>query len=284
MRTPKKIMPFNGLAKETYIELTKPARVNYVLQDDGQTAVIDIDGYIGRDMLREWMTGEKSENTVKNIKDSLREIRAQKIIVNINSPGGDLNDGLVIMDMLKAKNAEIVTNVYGFSASAATVIAQAGSTRRISENAFVLYHRVMFGICGFFNQNTFYELIEDADVIDNVLIGLFVNNSSISREKLLELMDGGGGYGKWVNAEDALKYGLVDEVFEPSDDQDDNLDRMNPDDRTRNMKNIEALTASQLMPNSKNGKEKDHKQQEHSDAGASARIRTIETLKRKVQR
>lgn len=285
--------PFNGLSKEDYLELTKPAAVNYVLQDDGDTAVIDIDGYIGRDLMREWLTGEKSENTVKNIKSSLREISASKIIVNINSPGGDLNDGLVIMEMLQSKNAEVVTNLMGFSASAATVISQAGSTRRMSINAFELLHRVMFGVCGFINQNTTREMTEDMSVIDKQLISMFARKAEIGADEIADLMDQGDGYGKWIDAETALEYGFVDELYDPEDEDDENTDRMDANDRENRMRNIEKL-AIQAVKREMNGdgaptdrdreKDADEETETNSKPGASARVRTIETLKRKVRR
>lgn len=252
MKQLKRHSILNGLDKEAFLELTTPAVVNYHLIDDGETAVIDIDGFIGEDILREWMTGEPSQNTVKNVKNALREISTNKIIVNINSPGGDLNDGLVIADMLQSKNAEIVTNVMGFSASAATVIAQAGTTRRMSENAFYLMHRVMFGIMGYINQNTAMEMLTDMEVIDNRLISYFSGRSSASAEEIASLMDEGGGYGRWISAEDALEYGFIDEVYDPSDESDENTDHMNAADRERRMRNMEMLNAVLTEENQKN--------------------------------
>jgi len=286
--------PFNGLEKDQYLELTKPAAVNYVLQDGGNTAVIDIDGYIGRDIIREWITGEKSENTVQNIKNTLREISPEKIIVNINSPGGDLNDGLVIADMLRSKRAEVVTNIMGFSASAATVIGQAGTTRRMSENAFYLMHRVMFGVMGYINQNTTKELTTDMEVIDNRLISFFADRASIGSDEIANLMDDGGGYGRWINADDALEYGFIDEIYDPSDADDENIDHMDADDRTNRMQNIQklngisnngdSLTATITIdtePIEKILNDFMKEMKGNSGNSASAQIRQIETYKRK---
>lgn len=246
MNRRKYINPFNGLDKETYLSLTKPAAVNYVIQDDGATAVMDISGYIGRDIIREWMTGETSPNTADNIQNALREISADKIIVNINSPGGDLNDGLVIADMLQSKRAEVVTNIMGFSASAATVIGQAGSTgkRRMSKNAFYLAHRVMFGVMGYINQNTTAEMSADMETIDTRLINFFEERATISADEIADLMDSGGGYGKWISAEEALEFGFIDEVYDPADEEDEDTDHMEGDDRENRMRNIQKLNAS----------------------------------------
>lgn len=299
------IKPFNGLDKDTYMNLTEPAVVNYVIQDDGATAVIDIDGYIGRDILREWFTGEKSPNTAENIKNALREITSEKIIVNINSPGGDLNDGLVIADMLQSKRAEVVTNIQGFSASAATVIGQAGADgkRRMSKNAFYLMHRVMFGVMGYINQNTTAEMAQDMEVIDDRLISFFAERAEISTDQIADLMDDGGGYGRWISAEDALEFGFIDEIYDPADEEDEDADHFDSEERENRMRNIQKLNSMQLNGSGDqdtqtgnastltvsidtSGIEKlleDFKKeiQTNSGSGASARARQIETLKRK---
>lgn len=124
----------------------------------------------------------------------------------------------------------------GFSASAATVIGQAGATRRISEDAFLLIHRCMFGLCGYYNQNTFKSLMENGQTIDNQLIKMYAKNSMMNDQEVADLMDEGEGYGRWVSAEEALQLGLVDEVFDPADENDISVDRMDADE-IENMKN-----------------------------------------------
>ena len=203
----------------------KPMAFDIRNQDD--VAVIDIDGFIGRDMFMEFMTGEKSPNTVESLKDQLRNIRSNKIIVNINSPGGSFNDGMVIMDLLRAKKAEVVTNLYGLSASAATVIWQGGDKRRISKNAFPLIHRVMAGVMGYFNSGSFLSMAEELEPLDNRLIEIYRERTNADREAIVELMDAGEGYGKFIDAQAAVDFGLADEVFDPANEEDHDVDRMN---------------------------------------------------------
>jgi len=223
--------PIGNLSREEYIAFTSPAAVN-VTSSDG-AAVIDIDGYIGRDIMREWITGEKSENTSKNIREKLREIDSKRIIVNINSPGGDLNDGLMIYNHLRSKEAEIVTNVLGLSASAATVIAQAGDTRRMAEASFQLIHRVMFGVMGYLNYNSFMNLANDTKVLDDEVIKLYEKRTGMTRNKIAALMDEGEGYGRWAGPEECLELGLVDEVYDPGE-LDDNTDQLGAANKHKN--------------------------------------------------
>lgn len=213
----------------------QPMKYNITNQDGGNTSVIDIDGFIGTDIFYEWMTGEKSPNTVNSLKDQLRSISAKKIIVNINSPGGDFNDGLVIKNLLESKNAEVVTNLYGLSASAATAIHQGGTKRRMAKNtSFMLIHRVMYGLLGYYNQNSLKSFVDDQETMDRNIISMYTDKSGAAEQEITELMDAGEGYGKWIDADTALKMGLIDEIFEPEDTDDPDTDHMDGDDDNDN--------------------------------------------------
>lgn len=201
--------------------------MNFDIRNQDDVAVIDIDGFIGRDLFIEIVTGEKSPNTVESLKEQLRNIRANKIIVNINSPGGSFNDGLVIMDLLRTKKAEVVTNLYGLSASAATVIWQGGDRRRMSKNAFPLIHKVMAGMMGYFNSGSLLSMAEELETLDNRLVDIYHERTQADRDAILELMNAGEGYGKFIDAEAALEFGLADEIFDPADEEDPDVDRMN---------------------------------------------------------
>ncbi len=221
-----------GISADQYTEQVRPMNYDVSFQDEGTTAVLDIEGFIGRDLMREFITGEKSKNTAKNLKEEIRSFAAEKVIVNIHSPGGDLSEGLVIKDMLQAKNARVVTNLQGFSASAATVIAQAGDTRRMAESSsFMLVHRAMMGLMGFFNQNSFTAMNEDLQTIDEQMVRMYHKRTraikgGASEQDIIDLMDDGEGYGKWINAATALEMGFIDETFDPGDAEDTDIDRL----------------------------------------------------------
>jgi len=91
-----------------------------------------------------------------NIKQVTQQIQnnkdAEKLIIHIHSPGGDVDEGFGIHDILvahgKANNVEIETSIEGLCASIATVIAMAGSTRMITENSEFMIHNpgVILGV------------------------------------------------------------------------------------------------------------------------------------------
>ena len=106
---------------------------------------IEIEGTIG--VPEEWQFDDPAERvaTYEKFRDAVRrigEIEAREVTVDIRSTGGDVNDALLIHDALRQTGARITTRCYGYTASAATIIAQAASEgcREISANALYLIH------------------------------------------------------------------------------------------------------------------------------------------------
>ena len=64
--------------------------------------------------------------TAKGLADDLRELDASELDVHINSPGGDIFDGLAIYQALKDHKANVTIRIDGLAASIASVIAMAG--------------------------------------------------------------------------------------------------------------------------------------------------------------
>ena len=91
---------------------------------------IEIEGTIG--VPEEWQFDQPEARvaTYEKFRDTVRRIAgidAPQIVVDIRSTGGDVNDALLIHDALCSLDAHITTRCYGYTASAATIIAQAAS-------------------------------------------------------------------------------------------------------------------------------------------------------------
>lgn len=174
---------------------------------------IDINGFIGFD----WWANEDEQNTKERMRSELKaidEIKADKIIVNIDSFGGDVNHGISIHDLLKSNKAEIETRVTGMTASAATIIAQAGDTRTMSDNALYLVHNASAMAWG--NKKAIESTIKDLEKIDGVMSNIYAKRSEKSTEHFEALMNESNGEGVWLDAAEALDNGLIDEKFEPT--------------------------------------------------------------------
>lgn len=194
----------------------KPTLFNLELQtyeNDGNTiAEIDIDGVIGFD----WWASEEEQNTKEKMRDQLRQINgieADKIVVNISSLGGDVDHGLAIHDLLASNSAEVETRVIGMTASAATIIAQAGNTRSMSDNALYLVHRAW--TIGMGNANDFEALAKDLNKLDDRISNIYAKRSDKDQSEFMDLMNESNGDGIWISAQEAKDFGLIDEINEP---------------------------------------------------------------------
>ena len=101
---------------------------------------INIEGTIG--VPEEWQFDDPGDRVAtydkfRNAIDLIRQIEAPEVLINIRSTGGDVNDALLILDAISGLKAKKTTRCYGYTASAATLIAQAASEgcREISANA-----------------------------------------------------------------------------------------------------------------------------------------------------
>ena len=189
------------------------------IRNEAQTCYIDIEGTIGIPEERQFggdksrvATYEKFRREVARIS----EVAATAVIVNIRSTGGDVNDALLIYEALRSLGARITTRCYGYTASAATVIAQAADEgcREISSNALYLIHN---SICT--AEGNAEELATRIDLLrktDARLAEVYAARSGRTPEEFTLLMAENNGSGRWLSPQEALAAGLVDRIIEPS--------------------------------------------------------------------
>ena len=171
----------------------------------GNVGVIDIYGEVISETWK-WSDDEVSAYSFKDAIENLGDVT--EIVVNINSPGGDVFEGLAIHNILKRHDAKVTVNIDGLCASIASVIAMAGDTIRMPKNALMMIHNAMTSDFG--NAN---ELRETADLLDKVtsqLMTTYLDKSeSLNEATLKVLLDAE----TWLTADEAKHYGLVDEVI-----------------------------------------------------------------------
>lgn len=136
----------------------------------------------------------------------LAALNVQTIHVRINSPGGDVFDGLAIYNALKQHSARVIVHVDSLAASIASVIAMAGDEIHMAEGAFIMIHNPWTLAIG-----DAAELRKVAEVLDQVggsLAGIYAGRSGQSREDVEAMMD----EETWMNAEQAVERGFADSV------------------------------------------------------------------------
>lgn len=185
------------------------------VQDRADVAVIDIVGVIGRP--EQLDGGDEEQGTTyarfAETLDRIRAIAAPEVVVNIRSTGGDVHDALLIYEALKALDARIVTRCYGYTASAATLIAQAASAgcREISAHALYLIHCSESAAEG--NARSLSAVKELLDRTDERLAALYAERSGLPADRFVALMNENDGRGRWLTAEETVAAGLADRVI-----------------------------------------------------------------------
>lgn len=180
------------------------------IDNSAGVATIDIEGVIGTPSYSE----DDKVATYNALKGKIAEIgkaNPRKVVVNIRSTGGDVNDALLIYDALKeVKNVETIC--YGYTASAATIIAQAAAQgkRKMSANGLYLIHRASTSVEG--NAGEFEAKIDLLRKTDERIAAIYAEASGRPAEEFVALMGENNGNGKWLNAEEALAAGLIDEI------------------------------------------------------------------------
>ncbi len=187
------------------------------IRNEAQTCYIDIEGTIGvpeehqfEDASSRVATFESFRREVKRI----AEVAAKSVVVNIRSTGGDVNDALLIYDALRQLDADITTRCYGYTASAATIIAQAADEgqREISSSALYLIHNATCSIDG--NASSLDSRAELLRKTDEQLARLYALHSGRDAEFFATLMAENNGEGKWLTAEEAIEAGLADRLID----------------------------------------------------------------------
>ncbi len=178
---------------------------------------IDIEGVIG--VPEEWQFDDPAQRVAtyerfKSTLDEIAQIDAPEVVINIRSTGGDVNDALLIHDALVGLDAKITTRCYGYTASAATIIAQAGSEgqRQISSNALYLIHS---SSCA--TEGNAAELEAKAELLkttDEALAALYAKRCGGEASVYAELMAENGGAGRWLTAQEVVELGLADALIE----------------------------------------------------------------------
>ena len=176
---------------------------------------IEIEGTIG--VPEEWQFDQPEARvaTYEKFRDTVRRIAgidAPQIVVDIRSTGGDVNDALLIHDALRSLDAHITTRCYGYTASAATIIAQAASPgcREISANALYLIHTA---IC--VAEGNAAEIAGKLDLLrqtDTRIAAVYAARSGRPAGEFEALMAENNGNGRWLSPEEAVAAGLADTV------------------------------------------------------------------------
>lgn len=165
-----------------------------------EPATLQIFDQIGED----WFGG--SGISAKAFSQALQDVGQGPLVIEINSPGGNVWDGLAIYNMLRGRQAPVTTRVVGIAASIASIIALAGDTVEIADAALFMIHDPSGMVAG-----TSEEMRKMADALDQhaeVLAGIYSKVTGRPTSQIRAAMK----EETWFTAQEAIQFGLADKM------------------------------------------------------------------------
>lgn len=131
--------------------------------------------------------------------------------IRMNSPGGDVFDGLAIYNTLKRHPANVIVDVDGMALSIASVIAMAGDTINMAGNAMMMIHDPWTVAAG-----TAEDFRKQADIMDQVKVNLaqtYAARTQTDEDQIMDMMT----EETWMTATEARAAGFADDVTDSLD-------------------------------------------------------------------
>lgn len=132
------------------------------------------------------------------------------ITVWINSPGGDCIAAAQIYNMLMDYKGNVTVKIDGIAASAASVIAMAGTKVLVSPVSMLMIHNPMTIAYG--NSAEMQKAIDMLASVKDSILNAYEIKTGLSRTKLSHLMDAE----TWMDANKAIELGFADEIMQRS--------------------------------------------------------------------
>ena len=151
------------------------------------------------------------EATPKAFREEL-EAGSGDITVWINSPGGDCVAAAQIYNMLMDYKGDVTVKIDGIAASAASVIAMAGTKVLVSPVSMLMIHNPMTAAFG--NSEEMQRAIEMLGSVKDSIINAYEIKTGLSRAKLSHLMDAE----TWMDANKAVELGFADGIMSRADE------------------------------------------------------------------
>lgn len=135
---------------------------------------------------------------LKKIPDSVKTIN-----VRINSPGGDVFDGVAIYNRLKQHKAKKVVHIDGLAASIASIIALAGDEIVMGEGALFMIHLPWTMAYG--NRMELDNTVSRLMDVEEQMVGIYAKRTGLDRNEIRSMLENE----TWMSADEAIEKGFV---------------------------------------------------------------------------
>lgn len=206
--------------------------IRAALEGDNSISIFDV---IGADYWGEGVTASR-------IAGALRSLGGADVTVNINSPGGDMFEGLAIYNLLREYEGKVTVKVLGLAASAASVIAMAGDDVQIGRGAFLMIHNCWVYAMG--NRHDLAQIAADMEPFDKAMSDIYQARSGLDADTVDKMMDGE----TYIGGSDAVEKGFADSLLSADEIADDD------DSPAAALRKLDALLAKTNTPRSERRK------------------------------
>ena len=172
---------------------------NWVRNEDG-TRILTIDGVIAEES---WFDDDV---TPKLFREQLNAGTGD-VVIWVNSPGGDCVAASQIYTMLMEYKGRVTVKIDGIAASAASVIAMAGTEVLMAPTSLLMIHNPLTVAIG--DSEEMQKAIAMLDEVKESIINAYELKTGMSRAKLAHLMDAE----TWMNAQKAIELGFADGIL-----------------------------------------------------------------------
>lgn len=168
------------------------------------------------------------------------------VTVWINSPGGDCIAAAQIYNMLMEYTGHVTVIIDGLAASAASVIAMAASTVKMTPVSMMMIHNPATLAIG--DKQELGKAIEMLDAVKESIINAYELKTGMQRSKLARLMDAE----TWMDARAAIDMGFADELHHPSgaEESTQSSEAVVFNRKTAELALVNKLTSSTQLPTS----------------------------------
>ena len=191
-----------------HIIIEKKDRINAMTSD---TYLFNNDNTI---QITQPITNEVAKSFIMDmyaLKDRLKEEDNPIIKIFINSPGGSVDAGLSMIDVINDIKKDIPIEIicYNRAASMAAVIATSGSIRKAYKNTKILIHEMLVSEMKEINVSGIEELFNEIKKYNEYVAGIIARNSKTTLSKVLKKLK----ENKEMTAQEAKEFGLIDEII-----------------------------------------------------------------------
>jgi ATP-dependent Clp protease protease subunit len=135
------------------------------------------------------------------------------LIIQINSPGGVITDGLAIYDKIRsvAPLCNVHTAVTGVAASMGAALLCMGTMgyRYAYEHSTIMIHQPLSGYYNGMKINDYRQSVKKTKEVEQTMIKILAGRSKISEEEMRRACD----RDNYLNAQEALELGLIDKII-----------------------------------------------------------------------